>query len=79
MPRQRYRDLPPLEKLKADCRSYTNLLLRRGKLSREPCLCCGNEKSQAHHPDYTDPRNVLWLCRPCHQSLHQPQPLDSHQ
>jgi hypothetical protein len=46
----------PLAKLKANCRSYANMLLRRGKLVREPCCACGSIQSQMHHPDYSLPR-----------------------
>ncbi|MET4187657.1 hypothetical protein ABIB86_000394 [Bradyrhizobium sp. JR1.7] len=26
-----------------------------------------------HHPDYSQPRLVVWLCRSCHLDLHYPQ------
>ena len=42
----------------------------RGDLVRMPCRFCGKEKAQAHHPDYTKPLLVVWLCSGCHQKLH---------
>ena len=53
------------------CRSYTNVLLRRGALTRKPCLICGSEPAQAHHPDYSNPRLVVWLCAPHHRAHHE--------
>jgi hypothetical protein len=68
--RCRYSELSPEQKRKANCRSYTNMLIRRGKLKREGCQKCGS-KAQAHHPDYSNPRLVIWLCRTHHQIAHE--------
>ena len=54
---------------KANARSYTHVLIRRGKIIRQPCKVCG-ELAQVHHPDYDDPRLVDWLCRAHHLELH---------
>lgn len=69
--RLRHSELPPEERKKANARSYTNVLIRRGVLMRQPCRDCGAEKVQPHHPDYNDPRNVVWLCSRCHRELHR--------
>lgn len=37
----------------------------------EPCVACGNAEAQMHHPDYSQPLFVEWLCRPCHLDHHQ--------
>jgi hypothetical protein len=45
--------------------------LKFGKIKR-PSICskCGKEcKPAGHHPDYSKPLEVVWLCRKCH-SLH---------
>lgn len=35
------------------------------------CLDCGKDCTpDGHHPDYTKPRFVLWLCKSCHRRLH---------
>lgn len=39
--------------------------LLKGKLARTPCFC-GNEKVDGHHPDYSKPLEVIWLCRKHH-------------
>ena len=43
---------------------------RRGVLIPEACERCGELKVEKHHPDYTKPLKVEWLCRPCHLELH---------
>lgn len=45
--------------------------LRDGRLTRQNCEKCGNEKSQAHHPDYRSPLRVMWLCRTHHLLEHK--------
>jgi len=42
--------------------------IRQGKLSR-PSLCeeCGSPNQlEAHHDDYAQPLQVIWLCKFCH-------------
>ena len=41
-----------------------------GKLRQKPCRHCGESRTERHHPDYTRPLYVIWLCRPCHLKLH---------
>lgn len=36
--------------------------VRDGRLVRQPCAVCGAPKSEAHHPDYSKPLEVEWLC-----------------
>lgn len=44
--------------------------IRGGKLVRQPCEVCGGLKSQAHHPDYSKPLQVIWLCATHHKDIH---------
>ena len=44
--------------------------LRSGKIERKPCLVCGDVKVQAHHPDYSKPLDVVWLCQKHHTEVH---------
>lgn len=46
--------------------------LRRGDVTRpDHCSLCGRAGSvQAHHPDYSKPLDVQWLCRSCHLTIH---------
>lgn len=43
--------------------------IRDGRLVRLPCFVCG-QKAEAHHPDYDQPLDVVWLCRAHHQQAH---------
>lgn len=61
--------LTPLQRLKDNCRSYAGVYKRRGKIEKMPCKC-GNPNTEMHHPDYTQPLKVEWLCRDCHLELH---------
>ena len=45
--------------------------LKSGKLKKENCKVCGSsENIQAHHPDYSRPLEVVWLCHTHHQKNH---------
>lgn len=46
-----------------------NNAIRSGKIISAPCFVCG-EKAEAHHPDYDQPLDVVWLCPAHHKQLH---------
>jgi hypothetical protein len=43
--------------------------VRDGRLMPLPCLMCGAE-AKAHHPDYSRPIDVVWLCHHHHKETH---------
>lgn len=46
----------------------------RAKRIIKPCICegCNTENIlQAHHFNYNEPLNIIWLCRKCHSVLHR--------
>lgn len=43
--------------------------LQNGKILRQPCFVCG-DKAEAHHPDYSRPLDVVWLCSSHHRQAH---------
>lgn len=45
--------------------------IRDGKLIRKPCEICGEDRSDAHHEDYSKPYDVVWLCKKHHTKLHR--------
>lgn len=56
-------------RLKAN--NSVNNAIRAGRLEKWPCQVCGNEKSVAHHCDYSRPLDVVWLCQPHHKQAHE--------
>lgn len=67
--RTKHSQLSTEQRRRANCRSYANVYLRRGKITREPCERCGGT-AEMHHDDYSEPLQVRWLCRSCHLELH---------
>ena len=65
-----HRKLNPESRKKANCRTYANVYLSRGKLKKGGCEVCGAEEVQMHHDDYTKPLAVRWFCRKHHLALH---------
>lgn len=43
--------------------------VRDGRIHKQPCWVCGL-KAVAHHPDYSRPLDVVWLCQPHHKQAH---------
>lgn len=48
-----------------------NSQIEHGKLYRKPCEKCGAFPSEAHHPDYAKPLEVVWLCQKHHKERHR--------
>ena len=44
--------------------------VRDGRLRKSPCFVCGSENVEAHHPDYSEPLSVVWLCIEHHKEIH---------
>lgn len=42
------------------------IAVRNGSLVKQPCKECGALKVEAHHPDYSKPLDVIWLCKKHH-------------
>jgi hypothetical protein len=56
--------------IKRAAHTITGNAIRDGKLIRQPCEVCGEEKVDAHHDDYNYPMSVRWLCRKHHAEHH---------
>lgn len=59
------------QRLKDICRAYANVYEGRGALVPQPCEVCGTKDVEKHHPDYSKPLEVKWLCRDHHLELHR--------
>lgn len=51
--------------------SKVNNTLKSGKLIKQPCEMCGCLEVEAHHSNYNEPLNVMWLCKKCHEEWHK--------
>ena len=60
------------KRVRYHARWMTRRAIVAGRLVRQPCEVCRAAKTDAHHPDYMKPLNVVWLCRPCHRIRHTP-------
>lgn len=56
--------------IKILARQATRNALRRGLLKKSSCEVCGEEKTEAHHDDYSKPFDVRWLCTTHHAEHH---------
>jgi len=43
----------------------------RYKIPLQPCSVCGSKKSQRHHPNYSEPLVVIFLCAAHHKEIHK--------
>jgi hypothetical protein len=50
--------------------SSLEVAVKSGAVQRSPCHICGAQVAEGHHPDYSRPRDVVWLCRLHHMQLH---------
>jgi hypothetical protein len=57
------------EKYKAQ--QIVNTQIKLGKIERSFCKVCGKTCNiQAHHPDYSKPLKIIWLCPIHHKQEH---------
>ena len=59
------------DKRRTKCHNAVKRAIQNGTLIRMPCIKCNSEKSLAHHENYDEPLNVMWLCQPCHKQRHK--------
>ncbi len=64
---KRYKSKNP-EKIKAH--KTVECALKAGRLTKKPCVICGDKNTEAHHDDYSKHLDVVWLCRKHHSGLH---------
>lgn len=55
--------------MKSRAKNLFQSAMRRGKIQRQPCEICG-EHAEGHHPDYSKPYEVRWLCSRHHKRIH---------
>jgi hypothetical protein len=72
--RERQREKYHKERYKIEARKTVERMVKTGELVRTPCVFCGAEKVVGHHPDYSKPTEVVWLCQKHHSMVHLKQP-----
>jgi len=62
-----------LRRVKTSANTKVATALRKGELVRPDVCekCAGSGDIDAHHPDYSKPLEVEWLCRKCHYQQHR--------
>ena len=60
-----------LNKYKINARARLRYAILTGKIIIKPCEICGETRNiQAHHEDYSNPLDVIWLCAKHHGWIH---------
>lgn len=44
--------------------------LSQGEIIKAPCARCGSDNAVMHHPDYSKPLAIVWLCKVHHRQEH---------
>lgn len=53
-------------------RMYFGDAMRDGRgPEKKPCEKCGDTNVHGHHPDYSKPLEVIWLCPKHHREIHE--------
>lgn len=52
-------------------RHLLNDAVRTGKVTKGACVVCGAIRTHGHHPDYSKPLDVVWLCDKHHKEAHR--------
>jgi len=71
-----HRDYQVAQGVETRARNKFSNAMKLGKISKpDSCSFCGTPtESRAldgHHPDYSKPLDVIWLCRKCHSIVHR--------
>ena|SRR3990167_6009856 len=57
------------EKYKAH--GILNYAIKKGEIKRLPCVVCGaTYRIAGHHPNYSNPLKVIWVCSIHHKKFH---------
>ena len=57
--------------LKRQAHNKVKRAKQQGLLEIQPCVVCGNIQVEAHHKDYAQALEVVWLCDLHHMAAHK--------
>jgi len=69
--RKRRAQKDPFSEIRKQTRNKTRQLVIDGKIKKKNCLICNCKEVVAHHEDYSNPFNIIWLCEKHHKEYHQ--------
>ena len=69
-PYQRVKEWREKNKIKRKAQIIVFVAIRNGSLKRKRCETCNSIFSEAHHPNYEKPLDVIWLCKKHHTEEH---------
>jgi hypothetical protein len=69
--RKRRAQKDPFSEIRKQTRHKTRQLVIEGKIKKKNCLICDSKEVIAHHEDYSNPFNIIWLCEKHHKEYHQ--------
>lgn len=56
--------------IKSKARRLLNNAIQSGRIKRQSCEICGEQRTHAHHDNYRKPYDVRWLCIRHHAEHH---------
>jgi hypothetical protein len=68
--RPKHSELNEEAMVKANARGLAHYYRDKGEIAKKACELCNSPNSEMHHEDYSKPKEVVWLCRPCHLDEH---------
>ena len=66
-----YKKMKKLHPEKEKAQHALRYSVNSGKIKRLSCEVCRDKKSHGHHPDYSKPLEVIWLCQLHHAQEHR--------
>lgn len=69
-PYQRVKEWRERNKIKRKAQMLVYSAMRNGTLKRQKCEVCKSIFTEAHHPNYDMPLDVIWLCKLHHTEIH---------
>ena len=67
---EQMRSYSQMHREKHVARRLLRTAIEAGRVVRQPCAVCGEERVEGHHVAYDMPLDVVWLCRLHHRELH---------
>ena len=58
-------------RIKVNAERLIQNYIKNGKMKRQPCVICGKKNGLGHHPDYSKPIEVIFLCPLHHKEIHK--------